>query len=105
MSVPEKKRPTTLKGRIVVANEMPFSQNFTSLSLSDHHHVTASPKSNGSSEHIVNLSHSEFVWLVLSSNLEKNMSHMTGAGSSAGAAAASAAAIAATTANAVVPMQ
>ena len=39
------------------------------------------------------------------SNLEKNMSHMTGAGSSAGAAAASAAAIAATTANAVVPVQ
>ena len=49
---------------------------------------------NGSSEHIVNLSHSEFFLLVLSSNLEKNMSHMTGAGSSAGAAAASAAAIA-----------
>ena len=39
-------------------------------------------------------SHSEFFLLVLSSNLEKNMSHMTGAGSSAGGAAASAAAIA-----------
>ena len=50
-------------------------------------------------------SHRQFFLLVLSSNLEKNMSHMTGAGSSAGAAAASAAAIAATTANAVVPMQ
>ena len=50
-------------------------------------------------------SHRRFFWLVLSSNLEKNMSHMTGAGSSAGAAAASAAAIAATTANAVVPVQ
>ena len=45
------------------------------------------------------------VLLVLSSNLEKSMSHMTGAGSSARAAAASAAAIAATTTNAVVPMQ
>ena len=54
-------------------------------------------------------SHRQFFLLVLSSNLEKNMSHMIGAGSSAGAAAASAAAsaaaIAATTANAVVPMQ
>ena len=39
-------------------------------------------------------SHRQFFLLVLSSNLEKNMSHMTGAGSSAGAAAASAAAIA-----------
>ena len=43
---------------------------------------------------IDNLSHRQFFLLVLSSNLEKNMSHMTGAGSSAGAAAASAAAIA-----------
>ena len=63
---------------------------------------------NESSEHINNLSHTQFFLLVLSSNLEKNMSHMTGAGSSAGAAAASAAsaaATAATTANAVVPMQ
>ena len=40
----------------------------------------------------MNLSHSEFFLLVLSSNLEKNMSHMTGAGSSAGAAAAASAA-------------
>ena len=61
--------------------------------------------SNESSEHINNLSHTQFCLLVLSSNLEKNMSHMTGAGSSAGAAAASAAAIAVTTANAVVPKQ
>ena len=51
-------------------------------------------ESSDSSEHIKNLSHTEFVLLVLSSNLEKNMSHMTGAGSSAGAPAASAAAIA-----------
>ena len=57
-------------------------------------------RSNQCSDHIHNF------LLVLSSNLEKNMSHMTGPGSFAGAAAAAAsAAIAATTANAVVPMQ
>ena len=46
---------------------------------------------NDRSEHIDNFSHRQFFWLVLSSNLEKNMSHMTGAGSSAGAAAGAAA--------------
>ena len=44
----------------------------------------------------------QFFLLVLSSNLEKNMSHMTGAGSSAGAAAASAASAASAAATALV---